>query len=316
MKTTPRKIIAELLEPNRGNSLLGRWIDIGLITLIILNVIAIALESVSSLLAEYRREFYWFEVISVIIFSVEYLLRLWCAVELEDLDPNKPIISRLRYFFRPLVIIDLLAILPFYLAFFISVDLRFLRVLRLLRILKLSRYSAAMNTMLEVLREERSALGAALFILFILLVLASSGIYLLEHKVQPEVFGSIPAAMWWSMVTLTTVGYGDVIPSTALGKVFGGLVAIIGIGVVAMPTGILASGFANAFRRRRLSFEQEIDAALEDGEITLQESETLEHLRERLGISEEEAEEVYQQAKQKLEQHRQSCPKCGHKLGT
>ena len=168
--------------------------------------------------------------------------------------------------------------------------------------------------MLEVLREEASALGASAFILFILLVLASSGIYLIEHDAQPEAFGSIPSSMWWSIVTLTTVGYGDVVPLTVGGKLFGALIALIGVGMVALPTGILASGFANAFRRRRASFEQEIDFALEDGELSEQERKSLDKIKAELGISKEDAEHIFRLASQRFSHEPPICPKCGHKF--
>jgi voltage-gated potassium channel len=307
-----RKRVAEILEIGHAQDPSSRIIDVFIVILIFLNVIAIALESVPNLLAAYQAEFIAFETFSVIFFSIEYLMRVWSAIELDDVNSKTPIVSRIKYMLRPLVLIDLLAILPFYLAFFVSLDLRFLRVLRLLRIFKLTRYSSAMSTMLGVLREEASALSAAAFILFILLVLASSGIYLLEHKVQPEAFGSIPSAMWWSMITLTTVGYGDVVPVTAMGKVFGATIALIGVGMVALPTGILASGFANAFRRRRLSFEQEIDFALEDGELTYEESLTLQKLQDELGLSGEDAEHILKISLQRLKHEKHHCPKCGH----
>ena len=142
--------------------------------------------------------------------------------------------------------------------FFMSIDLRFLRVIRLLRIFKLTRYSGAMNLVLSVFKEEASAFFAAFFVLLMLLILASSGIYLLEHEVQPDNFGTIPDAMWWAMATLTTVGYGDVVPITPIGKLFGGFITIIGMGMVALPAGILASGFADQVHRRRTEYTEQI----------------------------------------------------------
>jgi len=312
--TTYRRRIAEILEIGHSKDLTSRVIDVAIVVLIFLNVIAIALESVPSLHASYHQEFAIFEIISVILFSFEYAMRIWSAIELSDVDTNRPVVNRIRYMLRPLVLIDLLSILPFYLSFFVTLDLRFLRVLRLLRIFKLTRYSSAMSTMLGVLKEEASALSAAAFILFILLVLASSGIYLLEHDVQPEVFGSIPSAMWWSMITLTTVGYGDVVPITPIGKLFGAFIALIGVGMVALPTGILASGFANAFRRRRVSFEQQIDFALEDGELTADEYKTLQKIQSELGISVQDAEHIFKLSLQRFKFQQRECPNCGHDL--
>jgi len=312
--TTIRQRTAEILETGHSKDPVSRLIDITLVILISLNVIAIALESVSSLLVHFQDEFFLFEAFSVTIFTIEYLARIWSAIELKSVDKKRPVVGRLKYMLSPLVLIDLLSILPFYLSIFFALDLRFLRVLRLLRIFKLTRYSGAMTTMLSVLHEEMSALSAAAFILFILLVLASSGIYLIEHDVQPEAFGSIPAAMWWSMVTLTTVGYGDVTPITPLGKFFGALVSLIGVGVVALPTGILASGFANAFRRRRVSYKQEIDFALEDGVLTEDERQTLQRMRAELGLSAEDAEHIFKLSMEQIKHEHQQCPNCGHNL--
>ena len=311
MAANVRVRVAQILETGQAKNPLSRAIDLLLITLITLNVIAIVLESVPPLLDAYGVWFNRFEIFSVAVFSIEYLARVWSAVELDEVDASRPLRARLKYMLTPLVLIDLVSILPFYLSFFIALDLRFLRVLRLLRIFKLTRYSAAMATMLEVLREEISVLSAAAFILFILLVLASSGIYLIEQDVQPEAFGSIPSSMWWAMVTLTTVGYGDVTPVTPLGKFFGALVALIGIGMVALPTGILASGFANAFRRRRISYEQQIGIALDDGRITEEDATALRRIQSDLGLSVEDAEHIYDMANRRLRRIQQYCPHCG-----
>ena len=314
MANTLRKRTAQILEAGQPRDPLSRAIDLFLIALITLNVIAIMLESVPSLLQDYRDWFDRFEIFSVAVFTLEYAARVWSAVELDDVDSSRPLRARLKFMLTPLVLIDLVSILPFYLSFFIALDLRFLRVLRLLRIFKLTRYSAAMSTMLEVLREEASVLGAAAFILFILLVLASSGIYLIEHDVQPRTFGSIPSSMWWAMVTLTTVGYGDVTPVTPLGKLFGALIALIGIGMVALPTGILASGFANAFRRRRISYEQQIGIALDDGMINADEAAALRRIQSDLGLSAEDSRHILDMASRRLRRMQQYCPHCGGSL--
>ncbi len=313
MDKTIRKRVSEILDTDRLTDKFSQTIDMILVALIFLSVIAIALESVSSLLDGHSHAFHLFEAVSVGIFTIEYLARIWSAVELEDVDQHHPLRARFKYMFSPLVLIDLLSILPFYLSFVVT-DLRFLRVIRLLRIFKLTRYSSAMSTMLKVLKEEAPALGAAAFILFILLVLASSGIYLLEHEVQPAVFGSIPAAMWWAMVTLTTVGYGDVVPITTMGKLFGALISLIGVGMVALPTGILASGFANAFRRNRVDYEQQMAIALADGFISEEESVALKRIRSELGISDEDAKQIYELSKVRIEKQQDSCPNCGHNL--
>ena len=145
---------------------------------------------------------------------------------------------------------DLIAILPFYLSFLIGIDLRILRVLRLFRFLKLARYSPALVALGRVIANERRALFGALLVMFALLLFASSGMYFIERHVQPEVFGSIPSAAWWALATLTTVGYGDVTPVTSLGRAFGGLIMIFGLGMFALPIGIIATGFSQEANRR------------------------------------------------------------------
>ena len=215
----------------------------------------------------------------------------------------------------PLAIIDLLAIAPFYLAFFVSMDLRFLRVLRLLRIFKLTRYSSAMTMLLDVFREEASAFFAGFFILIVLLVLAASGAYLVEHETQPEKFGSIPDAMWWAMATLTTVGYGDVTPVTPFGKLFGACVTVIGIGMAALPAGILASGLADQLRRKREALAEQYRHALEDGVIDADEEAALESLRKDLGLSKTLANEVLSDLhRKKASVNARRCPHCGGTL--
>lgn len=287
-----RRRVFELLEIAGPQDRASRICDVALITLIALNVGAAMLESVPAFELRLRDFFRTFEAISVAIFTIEYVLRLWSVVESRVASFRRPVTGRLRYAVTPIAVIDLLAVLPFYAAAFATIDLRFLRVLRILRILKLSHYFSALNVLLDVIRSERHAFGAAFFLLALGVLFAASGIYVFEHEAQPDAFGSIPAAMWWALVTLTTVGYGDVTPITAAGKLFGASITIMGIGMVALPTGILAAGFEEAMRRRRNRYEAEMDAALEDGVIDAEEHVQLERLRERLGLSQEDVQEI------------------------
>lgn len=309
MTETTRKQIARLLSVD-GQHRYSRIVDLLLIFLISLNVLAIILESVPSFHARYATALFGFEVFSVAVFTLEYALRVWSSVELIGFNERGPIKARLRYMMTPLALIDLLAIAPFYLSIFFAVDLRFLRVIRLLRIFKLTRYSGAMNLLLSVFREEAQAFMAAFFVLLMLLILASSGIYLLEHEVQPDDFGSIPDAMWWSMATLTTVGYGDVVPITPLGKLFGGLITVIGVGMVALPAGILASGFADQVHRRRSRYQERLEQVLGDGIITRNEEQDLSNLRESLGLSQDEVEDLTHAYMKKHQQSIRQCPHC------
>ena len=180
---------------------------------------------------------------SIVIFSFEYLLRIWSAAEHEPFEPAWK--NRLKWVQSGGAVIDLLAILPAYINFFVPIDLRFLRILRLLRLLKLTRYFVSLQILLRVIEREKGAFQAVIFILSIMIVMAAACVYMVENKAQPEVFNSIPASMWWAVVTLTTVGYGDVTPITPLGRALGAVITILGLGLAALPAGILATGIAN-----------------------------------------------------------------------
>jgi len=311
-----RHRVAQIFSTNLATDYLGKSVNFSLFVLIFANVVAIVLESEVTLEEQYYDEFRMFDVFSVVVFTIEYFARLWSCIDLpKNTDKKSAFKTRLKYMITPMAIIDLLAILPFYLSMFIVLDLRFLRVLRLLRIFKLTRYSAAMRILTSVLKEEMPALVAAYFIMFTIIILASSGIYLLEHKVQPEEFGSIPSAMWWAVTTLTTVGYGDVTPITKAGKVFGGIITLVGISMVALPTGIIASGFSNTFRRNRQKYELEVEQAFADGILTTHEQTKLQEIQQALGINEGDAKPIYLEAlHHRFKNLPVNCPKCGAEL--
>ncbi len=299
-----RKYTYEIL--NSTNTKVGKSIDLIIIFTIIITTISIILESVADLHTQYKGLFFILEVVSMAIFIVEYFLRIWsCPVDIKYKTKSK-LNARISYFFTIGAIIDL----------------RFLRVLRLFRIFKLTRYSGTMNTLLIVLKKESKAFFAAFFILLVMLIIASSGIYLIEHKIQPESFGSIPKSMWWAMITLTTVGYGDVTPITPLGKMFGGVITLIGIGIVALPAGILASGFAEQLHKSKESYREHLRKALEDGMIDSKEFKELKNLQKDLDISQDEAETMlknqikeYKKLKvEKNKEHKKFCPHCGNKV--
>ncbi len=212
--------------------------------LIILNVFFLILESYKELHQDWALFFKVFEIISVIIFTIEYLLRVWVA-NLKA-EKNQSWKYRLKFIFSAYGLIDLLAILPFYLPFIFPFDLRITRILRLfrmLRVFKLGRYSKSLKLIQSVLKDTKSELSMTVFVAFILLVFSSTLMYYVEHDVQPEKFASIGHSFWWAVATLTTVGYGDVYPITGLGKVLSAVIALIGIGFVALPTGIISSAF-------------------------------------------------------------------------
>lgn len=241
----------EILEAGHPEDVTSRVFDLTMVVIIIGNVAAVAMETVESFSAQYGTAMRVFELASVAIFTVEYLARLWVADQHLPLQGYGPVKARVRFALGPFPIIDFLAVAPFYLSLIVpAADLRILRVFRLLRLLKLARYSPAIASLGRVLADERRALGAALLIMVVLLMLSATAIYYTERFVQPEKFASIPGSMWWALATLTTVGYGDVVPVTALGRVIGGLVMIFGLGMFALPIGIIASGFANEIHRR------------------------------------------------------------------
>ena len=239
----------QLLEPTEGDDVAGRWVDIFLMTLILLNVVAVILSTVEEIRSSVPGVFQWFDRFSLAVFTAEYGLRLWCCVE----NPKyaRPVGGRIRYAFTPLALIDLIAILPMFLPF-TGADLRSIRAVRLLRMLrvfKFSRYSRGVHVMLVVLKARREELVAALGMLVTLLIVSATVVYFAERNDQPDKFSSIPTAMWWGIATLTTVGYGDLTPVTALGRIFGALVSVGGLLLVALPTGIVGAGFVEEFEK-------------------------------------------------------------------
>jgi len=250
MKRGIRKRVFEILELAETGDLVSRICDVCLIGLIAANVLAVILETVPSL-SQYSGFFSTFEVVSVAIFTAEYLARVWACISDERYRGN--VRGRFRFIVSPMALVDLAAILPFYLPALLPVDLRVLRalrLLRLLRVLKFGRYSGALRSLGAVFRAKKEELVITSSVVFLLVVLASSAMYFVEHEAQPEMFSSIPASMWWAVATLTTVGYGDTYPVTVLGKVLGAVVAVLGIGMFALPAGILASGFGEELQRR------------------------------------------------------------------
>ena len=297
-----------------NHSLPGRIFNGFILLLIVGNVVAIVLESVASVYAAHRLFFESFETFSVMVFTLEYLLRLWVCVE--ETRFYRPVRGRLRYMFSFMAIVDLAAILPFYLSMFTALDTRFLRVLRLLRVFKLTRHFHSLEVLMHVIRQEGPVLASAMFILIVLIILASGGMYVVEHDAQPEAFGSIPRAMWWAAVTLTTVGYGDTTPITDAGKMFAVAITILGVGMAAMPAGIIASGFTRELQKRREMYQTSVREALEDGFITPEEQKELEEIRQRLGLDSEDAQSVTRAefALMCELEERSHCPHCGKKL--
>lgn len=242
MPTRTTERIFETFAAGAGGRL-GRFVDIAIMTLIVLNVAAVTLATVPSLYSQYRQFFVTFELVSVAVFTVEYLARVAFCTTRPEYD--HPITGRIKFMLSPYLVIDLLAILPFYVGVFF-LDLRFLRALRLFRffrLFKLTKYSNSIRKFGVVVRKQKEDLVVALSMTSILLLVSSSLMYYVEHDAQPEKFSSIPATLWWGVATLTTVGYGDIYPITPLGKFLGAVIATLGVGLFALPASILASGF-------------------------------------------------------------------------
>ena len=247
-----RETVYRLLDASSRETALQRGVNGVLAAFILLNVLAVVAETVPSIEQRFGGLLAAFEAVSVAVFTVEYLLRLaTCTV-----DPRfrAPLSGRLAFALSPLALVDLAAIVPAYLPGEVWLDLRYLRLVRLvrmMRVLKLARYSRTLQTFARVVYSKRDELQVILAFLVVLLVLSSASMYFVEHEAQPETFSSIPAAMWWAVATLTTVGYGDIYPITPLGKLLGSVIALIGIGLFALPAGVLAGAFAEELGRRR-----------------------------------------------------------------
>ena len=214
--------------------------DTFIYSLIIGNIIAMVLESHQSIQVQFTEFFHYFELVSILIFSFEYLYRIN-----QSYRENKWTGVR-SYIFSFFGIIDLISILPFYVKQFVLLDGRFFRILRLFRltrVFKLGRDSKSLKLFIKALTGVKNELKFTLFLSVLTILFSASAIYFLENKAQPEVFSSITASIWWATVSLATVGYGDVVPITLWGKVFASIISLVGIGIVAIPTGIISASF-------------------------------------------------------------------------
>lgn len=243
-------LIHQLLDPSDGGNIRDKIVNSFIVGLIMLNTLAVILETVERFYNNHKTIFDSIEIFSVFLFSFEYILRVWSCTA----DPTYAgsIKGRIKYILSFGAIIDLLAILPFFIPLFGGKDLRFVRSLRLLRFFrffKLGRYLNASKLISNVFKAKKEELVLSFVITIFLIVIASCVMYYAEHDAQPEKFSSIPETMWWSVATLTTVGYGDEYPITGLGKFLTACISILGIGMFALPAGILASGFSDEFKK-------------------------------------------------------------------
>ena len=251
MPRTLRSRVADVLGPGVVPSRASRWVNAALVLLILISIGSLVVESMPGLSSATRRVLWLIEATTVFLFTIEYAFRLWACVERPKFASS--VTGRARFAATPMAIIDLLAILPFYLPL-LGVDLRVLRILRLMRIarvLKLGRYSEALTLFWKVLVQKREELIAMAVFVAVLALLSATALYYAERDAQPEAFGSIPAALWWAVVTLTSVGYGDAVPITLAGRIAAMVIAVIGIGLVALPAGVLGAAFIEELQNRR-----------------------------------------------------------------
>lgn len=312
MPGTLRHRVYMLLENDDARNRWGRRLQLGLILLILVNVLCVIFESEPGIYRDHATLFEVIEVVSVLIFTVEFALRVWSAPENPAWRRLNAGPARLRYLVTPMAVIDLVSILPFWLQFITGIDLRVLRALRLLRVFKLTRYAPVVKLFLDVLKEEAESILAALFLLLVLMMVSSSLMFLAEHEAQPESFSTIPKTMWWAVVTLTTVGYGDAVPITTAGRIIAGVSTIVGVGMVALPTGILLAGLQDQLHRRRETFRRKVDTLIaDDASISRGKRRRIERLREDLGIDAEMASSILDSLR---EEETRTCPHCGKPL--
>ena len=246
-----RRRLSALFDDSLPTTWASGLFNFALAAVIVINVVSVILESVKFMRHGHAALFWWIEQIASAVFAVEYVLRVWTAVDLNDTRFRHPIWGRLAYMRSFFAIVDLVAVLPAILGFFWGANLRVLRIIRLFRMLKLTRRSSGFAMIWSVLREEAHAISYVVFILCFLLTLSGALMYMIEGDAQPELFSSIPVAMWWAIETLTTVGYGDIVPATLAGRILGGIVSIVGIGTLAILSGLITVSFMGQLKIRR-----------------------------------------------------------------
>ncbi len=297
-----REKVFALLEPTGHSGRLHIFIDNFIVFWIALSMLCVILESVDSIQHLFAAEFYWIDIIAFSIFSIEYAARVYSA-------PENPLYRsrstpRWAHVRSWTALIDLVTILPFLLEHFLPypLDLRFLRVFRLTRMLKLTRYTSATVTLMRVAKREWQIIAASVFVMLLMVVLTASLGYLFEHDAQPDKFENIPQSIYWAVVTLASVGYGDISPITPMGRALTVVLALLGIGIFAIPAGLLASAFTDQLRIDRESFVHQITAAYADGVVDPRELESIAAEAERLHLSESELNRLLEQAKREFQQ--------------
>ncbi len=290
-----------LLEPTGHSGRLHAYVDNFIVFWIALSITCVVLETVVSIQALFAYEFYVIDVVAFTVFTSEYIARVSTAPENPNFHRLKA--PRWAHIRSGGAIIDLMAILPFLLESFFSqhLDLRFLRVFRLMRMLKLTRYTSALETLYKVIKREWQVIFASVFVMMLLVVLTASLGYLFEHPAQPDKFENIPQSIYWAVVTLASVGYGDISPITPMGRLLTVVLALVGIGIFAIPAGLLASAFTDQLRIDRDEFKRRLMKAFEDGMLNSKEKEIIIAEAERLHLSHEEVKRLTDEARAEYE---------------
>ncbi len=299
-RTFRQKVHALVFPSDYGGKLHGLF-DGFIVIWVVISVLAVILESVQSINHVLHLEFIILDAVAVAIFSIEYCLRLYSCVEQPGFE--HAVKGRFKQFKSPSMLVDLLAILPFFLEVLLHnlMDLRFLRVFRLMRLLKLTRYTGATVTLTKVIVREWPVMGASAFIMLLLVVLTASLGYLFEHEAQPDKFENIPQSIYWAVITLASVGYGDISPVTTMGRIMTIILALMGIGIFAIPAALLSSAFTDQLRIEREKLRNQLYKMLEDGILSPEETEILDAEAKRLHLSHDDVEQLIERARRERE---------------
>ena len=298
---TFRQKVHALVFPGEYGGELHHLFDNFIVFWVVVSVIAVILESVHSIHYILNLEFIILDAVAVSIFTLEYALRLYACVE--GPGHQSAFWGRLKHAKSTSSVIDLLAVLPFFLEVFLHhlLDLRFLRVFRLLRLLKLTRYTGATNTLLKVIVREWPVLAASAFVMLLLVIMTASLGYLFEHDAQPDKFENIPQSIYWAVITLASVGYGDISPITPMGRIMTIILALLGIGIFAIPAALLSSAFSDQLRIERETLKNHLYEMLADGVLSEDEKDTIDREAKRLHLSKDEVNRLIMQARRDRE---------------
>jgi voltage-gated potassium channel len=297
---TFRQKVFSLLHATPTSGPIHRYIDRLIIAAVLISVVCIVLETVPAIHEVFQYEFQFLEFATVGLFTLEYVARVYASCEY--IKYQDPIKGRLRYMVSIPALIDLVSILPYFLGILLHqvIDTRFLRIFRLTRLLKVTRYTGTLNTLIKAISREKRVLFASAFMMLLLVVLTASLGYELEHDAQPDKFDTIPSAMYWAVITLASVGYGDISPITPLGRAMTVVISLIGIGIFAIPAGLMASAFTDQLRIDRETFENEFRDALAKGQLFHNDKNALNAEAERLHLSEQDVNRIMEKVKHEM----------------